>query len=141
MIFLEGVIKNKLSDKIYIFSDIIVMTPPSKINLNKTKTVLTVTFDDIDYHLSSEYLRVYSPSAEVVGHGPGQETLQVDKEGVTITNIQPTGNYAVVLFFSDGHDTGIYSWSHLHNLAINQVNLWQDYLRKLKENGHKHTQL
>ena len=112
------------------------MTPPSKINLNKTKTVLTVTFDDIDYELSSEYLRVYSPSAEVVGHGPGQETLQVGKEGVTITKIQPTGNYAVVLFFSDGHDTGIYSWSHLYNLALNYHELWDSYLNKLKVAGH-----
>jgi len=116
------------------------MTPPSKINLNKAKTVLTVTFDDIDYALSAEYLRVYSPSAEVVGHGPGQETLQVGKENVTITNIQPTGNYAVVLFFSDGHDTGIYSWSHLHNLAINQKELWGSYLDKLREAGHNHSQ-
>jgi len=112
------------------------MTPPSKINLNKAKTVLTVTFDDIDYELTSEFLRVYSPSAEVVGHGPGQETLQVGKENVTITNIQPTGNYAVVLFFSDGHDTGIYSWSHLKKLALNKDNLWREYLQKLKDSGH-----
>jgi len=117
------------------------MTPPSKINLNKTKTVLTVTFDDVDYELSAEFLRVYSPSAEVVGHGPGQETLQVGKEGITITNIQPTGNYAVVLFFSDGHDTGIYSWPHLHNLAKNQKKLWDEYLSKLSEAGHSHSQL
>jgi len=116
------------------------MTPPSKINLNKAKTILTVTFDDIDYELSSEFLRVYSPSAEVVGHGPGQETLQVGKEGVTITNIQPTGNYAVVLFFSDGHDTGIYSWSHLRNLATNVKKLWDEYLTKLKEAGYKHSE-
>jgi len=117
------------------------MTPPSKINLNKAKTVLTVTFDDIDYELSSEFLRVYSPSAEVVGHGPGQETLQVGKEGVTISNIQPTGNYAVILFFSDGHDTGIYSWSHLFNLATNHQTLWMEYLDKLKDAGHKHSQI
>ena len=117
------------------------MTPPSKINLNKAKTVLTVTFDDVDYELTSEFLRVYSPSAEVVGHGPGQETLQVGKEGVTITNIQPTGNYAVVLFFSDGHDTGIYSWAHLFNLALNHINLWNEYLEKLKKAGHKHSQI
>ena len=115
------------------------MTPPSKINLNKAKTVLKVTFDDIDYELTSEFLRVYSPSAEVVGHGPGQETLQVDKENVTITNIQPTGNYAVVLFFSDGHDTGIYSWSHLHKLATNLEKMWDAYLNKLKEAGHVHS--
>jgi len=116
------------------------MTPPSKINLNKEKTVLTVTFDDIDYKLTSEFLRVYSPSAEVVGHGPGQETLQVGKENVTISNIQPTGNYAIVLFFSDGHDTGIYSWSHLYNLATNQKKLWSDYLTKLQECGHNHSE-
>jgi len=117
------------------------MTPPSKINLNKAKTVLTVTFDDIDYELSAEFLRVHSPSAEVVGHGPGQETLQVGKEGVSITNVQPTGNYAVVLFFSDGHDTGIYSWSHLHNLALNRDKLWHDYIEKLKISGHKHSSI
>jgi len=117
------------------------MTPPSKINLNKAKTVLTVTFDDKDYELTSEFLRVYSPSAEVVGHGPGQETLQVGKEGVTITNIQPTGNYAVILFFSDGHDTGIYSWSHLQNLSINKEKLWGDYLKKLKKAGHQHSKI
>jgi len=116
------------------------MTPPSKINLNKAKTILTVTFDDIDYELTSEFLRVYSPSAEVVGHGPGQETLQVGKEGVTIANIQPTGNYAIVLFFSDGHDTGIYSWSHLHNLAINQKVLWSSYLDKLRDAGHSRSE-
>ena len=114
------------------------MTPPSNINLNKTKTILTVTFDEKEYPLSAEFLRVYSPSAEVVGHGPGQETLQVGKEGVTITNIQPTGNYAVVLFFSDGHDTGIYSWSHLYNLALNKDSLYLEYLRKLKDAGHSH---
>ena len=68
------------------------MQTPSNITLNKDKNLLTITFDGVDYKLSSEYLRVYSPSAEVVGHGPGQETLQVDKENVTITRIQPTGN-------------------------------------------------
>ena len=82
---------------------------------------------------------MHSPSAEVVGHGPGQETLQVGKEKVTITNIQPTGNYAIVLFFSDGHDTGIYSWSHLHNLAMNMKSLWLEYLQKLKDAGHTHS--
>jgi len=116
------------------------MTPPTKINLNRAKTVLTVTFDDIDYELTSEFLRVYSPSAEVVGHGPGQETLQVGKEGVTITNIKPTGNYAIILFFSDGHDTGIYSWAHLHKLSLNYEELWDSYLDKLKEAGHTHSQ-
>jgi len=114
------------------------MITPSKINLNKGKTKLTITFDNNDYCLSAEYLRVYSPSAEVVGHGPGQETLQTGKENVTITNIQPTGNYAVVLFFSDGHDTGIYSWSHLYKLATQKDTLWKEYLEKLKLNSIDH---
>jgi len=117
------------------------MTPPTKINLNKAKTILTVTFDDKEYELSSEFLRVHSPSAEVVGHGPGQETLQVDKERVTITNIQPTGNYAIILFFSDGHDTGIYSWTHLHKLAINHDKLWSEYLKKLQGAGYSHSRI
>lgn len=114
------------------------MHPPSNITLNKGKNLLTLTFENVDYSLSSEYLRVYSPSAEVVGHGPGQETLQIDKQNVTIKHIKPTGNYAVILFFSDGHDSGIYSWSHLHYLAINQKQLWTQYLEKLKQAGQKH---
>ena len=93
------------------------MHTPSNITLNKDKNLLTITFDSVDYPLTTEYLRVYSPSAEVVGHGPGQETLQVDKENITISRIEPTGNYAVILFFSDGHDSGIYSWSHLYKLT------------------------
>jgi len=101
------------------------MQTPSNITLNKDKNLLTLTFEGIDYPLSAEFLRVYSPSAEVVGHGPGQETLQLDKENVKIDRITPTGNYAIILFFSDGHDSGIYSWSHLHKLAINQESLWK----------------
>lgn len=115
--------------------------PPTNISLNKSKNVLTLTFDAVEYPLSSEYLRVYSPSAEVVGHGPGQATLQTDKQNVTIKNIQPTGNYAVILFFSDGHDSGIYSWSHLHHLAVNQQTLWAQYLQQLKQAGHPHLTL
>jgi len=117
------------------------MIAPSKINLDKSKTLLTITFDNVDYILSAEYLRVYSPSAEVVGHGPGQETLQVDKESVSISGIQPVGNYAVVLLFSDGHDTGIYSWSHLNNLCLNKDKLWADYIQRIKLAGHNHSQL
>jgi len=117
------------------------MTPPTKITLNKSKTTLTVTFDNVDYPLSAEFLRVYSPSAEVVGHGPGQEVLQIGKESVTISKIQPTGNYAIILFFSDGHDTGIYSWSHLYNLSTNYDKLWKEYLKKVKESGNSHPAL
>jgi DUF971 family protein len=117
------------------------MKTPTNITLNKQKTQLTITFDGTEFCLSSEYLRVHSPSAEVMGHGPGQEVLQLDKEGVTIKRIEPTGNYAVILFFSDGHDTGIYSWSHLYNIATNQDELWGQYMQKLKDSGHSHSQL
>lgn len=117
------------------------MQTPSNITLNKTKTLLTITFDKVDYPLSSEYLRVFSPSAEVVGHGHGQEILQLDKENVTITQIKPTGNYAVVLVFSDGHSTGIYSWSHLHHIATHYDTLWAGYLQKLKAAGHSHSKI
>ena len=117
------------------------MKTPSNITLNKEKTILTITFDNVAYSLSSEYLRVYSPSAEVVGHGPGQEVLQLGKENVTIKSITPTGNYAVVLTFSDGHDTGIYSWQHLYNIATKQEDLWKKYLTKLNNAGHSHSQI
>jgi len=117
------------------------MITPSNITLNKEKTLFTITFDGVDYPLTAEYLRVYSPSAEVVGHGPGKETLQVGKDNVTITRIEPTGNYAVILFFSDSHDTGIYSWTHLHHLATNHKDLWPEYLARLKAAGHTHSEL
>ena len=76
------------------------MQTPSNITLNKSKNLLTLTFDGVEYPLSTEFLRVYSPSAEVVGHGPGQETLQLDKENVKIDRIEPTGNYAIYIFFN-----------------------------------------
>ena len=117
------------------------MQPPSNITLNKDKNLLTLTFDGVEYPLSTEFLRVYSPSAEVVGHGPGQETIQLDKENVKIDRIEPTGNYAIYIFFSDGHDTGIYSWEHLHKLATDKAALWSTYLKRLKEAGHSHSQL
>jgi DUF971 family protein len=117
------------------------MITPSKIHLNKDKNILSLTFEDTDYQLSSEFLRVYSPSAEVVGHGPGQEVLQVDKEQVFIKDIKPTGNYAIILFFSDEHDSGIYSWDYLHHLCTHQEKLWNEYLERLKKAGHKHSKL
>ncbi len=117
------------------------MQTPSNITLNKDKNVLTLTFNGIDYPLSTEFLRVYSPSAEVVGHGPGQETLQLDKENVKIDRIEPTGNYAIILFFNDGHDSGIYSWEHLYKLAMSKDELWSNYLERLKAAGHLHSQL
>jgi DUF971 family protein len=115
--------------------------PPSNITLNKAKNLLTLTFDNKEYPLSSEFLRVYSPSAEVVGHGPGQEILQLDKENVMIKEVKPVGNYAIILVFSDEHDTGIYSWEHLYKIATNKDKLYQNYLDRLKENGHSHSKL
>ena len=117
------------------------MITPSKINLSKNKKTLTVTFDETDYLMSSEYLRVYSPSAEVQGHGPGQETLQLNKQNVEIEKLSPMGNYAISIHFSDGHTTGIYSWSYLHHLGIGKGELWLDYCNRVgnssKNNYHK----
>ena len=87
------------------------------------------------FRLPFEFLRVYSPSAEVRGHGPGQEVLQTGKREVGIVSLEPVGSYAVQPTFSDGHDTGIYSWDYLHELGTNQERLWQDYLRRMKEAG------
>ncbi|MGD8712063.1 MAG: DUF971 domain-containing protein, partial [Thiohalophilus sp.] len=87
------------------------------------------------YELPTEYLRVYSPSAEVQGHGPGQEKLQIGKQDVNIERIEQVGNYAVQFYFDDNHDTGIYSWDTLYNLGQNHDELWQRYLDRLKEAG------
>lgn len=87
------------------------------------------------YALSCEYLRVYSPSAEVVGHGRGQEVLQTGKQEIAIREIKPVGNYALQLVFDDGHDTGLYSWAYLHELCINRERKWQDYLDRLAQAG------
>ena len=85
--------------------------------------------------LSCEFLTVYSPSAEVKGHGPGQEILQTHKENVTIENIEPIGQYAIKLTFSDGHDTGIYTWDYLYELAATYDVLWEEYINKLSSAG------
>jgi DUF971 family protein len=87
------------------------------------------------YSLSCEYLRVYSPSAEVGGHGPGQEVLQTGKMNVGITAIKPVGNYALQLVFDDGHDTGLYSWPYLYQLCVTREQRWQDYLDRLAQAG------
>ena len=87
------------------------------------------------FRLSCEYLRVYSPSAEVKGHGPGQEVLQTGKLNVAITAIRPVGNYALQLVFDDGHDTGLYSWDYLYQLCTEQKDRWQDYLDRLTKAG------
>ena len=109
------------------------MKTPSNIRLSKNKKKLTITFDEIEYPMSSEFLRVYSPSAEVQGHGPGQEVLQLNKENVEIEKLKPTGNYAIAIHYNDSHSTGIYSWNYLHHLAINHDKLWSDYCQKVKD--------
>ncbi len=111
------------------------MTPPNNIILSKDKKLLTVSFKNDNYALSSEYLRVYSPSAEVRGHGPGQETLQLNKQDVTISSLVSMGNYAIAIHFSDGHTTGIYSWSYLLHLGAKNEELWLDYCNRVNENN------
>ncbi len=109
---------------------------PTNIRLHKTSRTLELEFDDdSNYLLSWEYLRVFSPSAEVKGHGHGQEILQTGKKNVRVTDIKPVGNYAVQLVFDDGHRTGIYSWKYLHELCINEQSYWQDYLGRLEKAG------
>lgn len=115
---------------------------PVDIKLHQSSRLLEIKFDNnTECMLSCEFLRVYSPSAEVRGHGHGQEVLQVDKEDVNITAIAPVGNYAIKLTFSDGHDTGLYSWDYLYDLAQNYDALWLEYIGKLDAAGHprKHT--
>ena len=111
------------------------MTPPNNITLSKDKKILTVSFKDDDYVLTSEFLRVYSPSAEVRGHGPGQETLQLNKQDVSISSLAPMGNYAIAIHFSDGHSTGIYSWNYLLHLGTEKDELWLDYCNRVNENN------
>lgn len=109
---------------------------PTDIRLHQASRLLEIKFDDgTECMLSCEFLRVYSPSAEVKGHGPGQEVLQIGKELVNISNIEAVGNYAVKLIFTDGHDTGLYSWDYLHELARNYEALWLEYLGKLSAAG------
>ncbi len=113
---------------------------PTDIKLHQRSHTLEVSFDDGRvFNLPCEFLRVYSPSAEVRGHGIGQEVLQLDKEGVNIIAIEPVGNYAVKLFFDDGHNSGIYSWDVLYRLGSQQEVLWQRYLDRLREAGHDHS--
>ncbi len=105
---------------------------PTAIKLHQATQALEITFDDgHTFRLPYELLRVYSPSAEVRGHGPGQEVLQVGKRDVTVPAVEAVGHYAIRPTFSDGHDTGIYSWDYLYDLGIRQEALWQRYLERL----------
>jgi DUF971 family protein len=110
---------------------------PTEIRLRKQSRRLEVSFEDgAAFSLPAEYLRVYSPSAEVRGHGPGSEVLQVGKESVGIVTVEPVGQYAVRLVFDDGHDTGLYSWDYLYELGAYQPARWQRYLERLAAAGH-----
>jgi DUF971 family protein len=109
---------------------------PTEIKLHKQSKLMEISFaDGASFKLPFEYLRVHSPSAEVRGHGPGQETLQTGKRSVDIIGVEAVGHYAVRPVFSDGHDTGIYSWDLLYDLGINQESYWQAYLIRLEAAG------
>lgn len=105
---------------------------PTDIRLHSKSRLLEVVYKDETFRLPCEYLRVMSPSAEVKGHGPGQEILQTGKEEVNIVAIEPVGNYAVRLIFSDAHNSGLYSWDYLYELGTERYQKWQDYLSKLE---------
>lgn len=109
---------------------------PTEIKLHQQSKLMEISFDDgSHFKLPYEYLRVFSPSAEVRGHGPGQETLQTGKRNVDIQALDPVGNYAVKPTFSDGHDSGIYSWDTLYDLGLHQKEYWQSYLDRLEAAG------
>jgi len=109
---------------------------PTEIKLHQKSRTLEIAFaDGKRFDLPCEFLRVYSPSAEVRGHGPGQETLQVGKKDVEIERIEPVGSYAVQLVFSDGHDSGLYSWDYFYDIGVNQEALWKRYLERMTEAG------
>ncbi len=109
---------------------------PTNVKLHKKSAILELVYSASEsYELSAEFLRVHSPSAEVKGHGPGQEVLQFGKQGVAILKLEATGSYAIKPSFDDGHNSGIYSWAYLYGLCRNQSALWSDYLDKLHTAG------
>lgn len=109
---------------------------PTSLKLRTRSRLLEIEFEDGSrFELPFEYLRVYSPSAEVRGHGPGQETLQIGKHEVGITSMDPVGSYAVRLVFDDGHDSGLYTWSYLHELGREREKKWSRYLERLADLG------
>ncbi|MDG2018784.1 MAG: DUF971 domain-containing protein [Porticoccaceae bacterium] len=112
------------------------MSTPTKVVVRESKDALLIEYSDGQtYNLPAEFLRVHSPSAEVRGHGEGNETLQFGKRNITISSLEQAGNYALQIVFSDGHDSGIYSWQYLQQLAKNQDALWSKYLEKLHNAG------
>lgn len=109
---------------------------PTEIRLHQKSGILDISFSDGKaFQFPCEFLRVHSPSAEVSGHGPGQEVLQTGKKMVNIKKIEPVGNYAIQLNFTDGHNTGLYSWDLLYNYGLNQDKMWQRYLQRMEEAG------
>lgn len=107
---------------------------PTEIKLHQKSRILDISFSDgRTFQISCEFLRVHSPSAEVGGHGPGQEVLQTGKKMVNIVKIEPVGHYAIQLHFTDGHNTGLYSWDLLYQFGLNQDALWQRYLQRMQE--------
>jgi len=112
------------------------MNTPTEIILHQQSGALEIAFDDgTRYTLPFEFLRVFSPSAEVRGHGPGEEVLQVGKKNVKLENVEPVGSYALKLAFDDGHDSGLYSWEYLHELGKYRDAMWHDYLQRLEAAG------
>ncbi len=109
---------------------------PTEIKFHQKSRVLDIRFSDgKSFQFSCEFLRVHSPSAEVSGHGPGQEVLQTGKKMVSVSKIEPVGNYAIQLNFTDGHNTGLYSWDLLYNFGLNQDTMWQRYIQRLEAAG------
>jgi len=109
---------------------------PTQVKLHQVSGVLELVYaDELRFELPAEYLRVYSPSAEVQGHSPTQAVLQVGKKHVKIANLEPQGHYAIKIIFSDGHNSGIFSWTYLHELGSQQPEKWADYLARLKAAG------
>ena len=112
---------------------------PTALTLHKASRALEISFDDLgSVSLSCEFLRVHSPSAEVRGHGQGQEVLQTGMRTIEITAIEPVGTYAIRPVFSDGHDSGLYTWDFLHSLCTEHEQLWQTYLKRLEAAGFTH---
>ena len=110
---------------------------PTNIDLRKKSRRLILTFDTEEiFDFSAEFLRVYSPSADVKGHSPGQAVLQVGKEDATIEDVEPIGNYAVRLVFGDGHDTGLYTWDYLYEMGVQKKEYWGNYIEALQLAGH-----
>ena len=111
-------------------------SPPDNIILHQQSRTIELLYADNSYILTAEYLRVSSPSAEVQGHGPGQEILQINKEKIGIAQLEPVGHYAIKIHFDDGHNSGLFTWDYLRDLSIEQVPRWQHYLDRLAKAGY-----